>query len=49
LAREPLNRALGPGQSAEVPLTWAADDVTVDQTIEIDLLQREVAWFGEKG
>jgi hypothetical protein len=49
LSSEPLNRALGPGQSMEVPLTWAAGEVTADQIIEIDLLHREVSWFGEKG
>lgn len=49
IADEPINRPLGPGQSVEIPLTWAADAVGADDHIEIDLLHREVAWFGEKG
>ncbi|MCC6424630.1 MAG: tyrosine-protein phosphatase [Phycisphaerales bacterium] len=49
LSSEPLNRALKPGESVEIPLTWKSSDVEASQTIEIDLLHREIAWFGEKG
>jgi hypothetical protein len=40
---------LKPGESVEIPLTWKSSDVEASQTIEIDLLHREIAWFGEKG
>ncbi|MCC7350454.1 MAG: tyrosine-protein phosphatase [Phycisphaerales bacterium] len=49
LAGEPLGRALQPGQKVEIPLTWKVSDVDPHQMIEIDLLHREIAWFGEKG
>lgn len=49
LDSEPLDRALGPGQSVDVPLSWTASRIEPGQTIDVDLLHREVAWFGEKG
>lgn len=49
LAAEPLNRALAPGQSVQVPLTWKSPAVANHDTIEVDLLRRQIAWFGEKG
>ncbi len=44
-----LDRDLKPGEETELPLTVTAPKTPGDYTLEIDLVQEQVAWFHEKG
>lgn len=44
-----VGKDLKPGEEAEVPLQITAPKDTGDYTLEIDLVQEQVAWFSEKG
>lgn len=44
-----INKDLKPGEETEVPLTITAPAQPGDYTLEIDLLQEQVAWFSDKG
>lgn len=44
-----LDRDLKPSEETEVPLTITAPKTPGDYTLEIDLVQEQVAWFHEKG
>lgn len=47
--RSSLPGDLRPGEEAVVPLTITAPRAPGDYTIQIDLVQEMVAWFGDKG
>ena len=44
-----LNRDLKPGEETEVPLVITAPKAAGDYTLELDLVQEQVAWFHDKG
>jgi len=44
-----VDRDLKPGEEADVPLVVTAPKTPGDYTLEIDLVQEQVAWFHEKG
>lgn len=44
-----ITRDLKPGDEAEVPLLITAPKEPGEYTIELDMVQEGVAWFGEKG
>jgi hypothetical protein len=44
-----LGKDLKPGEETEVPLVVTAPKDPGDYTLEIDLVQEQVAWFSEKG
>jgi hypothetical protein len=47
--RSGIGKDLKPGEETEVPLVITAPKDPGDYTLEIDVLQEQVAWFGEKG
>jgi hypothetical protein len=47
LARSELG-AVGPGQTMNAQLTWASE-AAGDHTVMLDVLQRAVTWFGQRG
>jgi hypothetical protein len=47
--RQGLDRDLKPGEETEVPLVITAPKTAGDYTLEIDLVQEQVAWFHDKG
>jgi hypothetical protein len=44
-----LGKDLKPGEETEVPLVITAPKEPGEYTLEIDLVQEQVAWFSEKG
>jgi hypothetical protein len=44
-----IGKDLKPGEETEVPLQVTAPKDTGDYTLEIDLVQEQVAWFSDKG
>lgn len=44
-----IPKDLAPGEETEVPLSITAPKEPGDYTLEIDLIQEQVAWFSEKG
>jgi len=44
-----IGKDLKPGEETEVPLAITAPKDPGDYTLEVDLLQEQVAWFREKG
>src|SRR5213080_1951649 len=44
-----IPKDLAPGEETEVPLSITAPKEPGDYTLEIDLVQEQVAWFSEKG
>lgn len=44
-----LNRNLKPGEETEVPLEITAPQEPGEYTLEVDLVQEQVAWFHDKG
>lgn len=47
--RQPLTYPLLPGETGDFPLTITAPTQPGDYTLEIDLVQEGVAWFGAQG
>ena len=47
--RSGIGKDLGPGEETEVPLVITAPKEPGEYTLEIDLLQEQVAWFSDKG
>jgi hypothetical protein len=44
-----INKDLKPGEETEVPLLITAPKDPGEYTLEVDLVQEQVAWFSEKG
>src|SRR5215207_8451255 len=44
-----ISKDLKPGEETEVPLLVTAPAEPGDYTLEVDLVQEQVAWFGDKG
>ena len=44
-----IGKDLKPGEETEVPLVITAPKDPGDYTLEVDLLQEQVAWFSDKG
>jgi len=44
-----ISKDLAPGQETEVPLVITAPNEAGEYTLEVDLLQEQVAWFSDKG
>jgi hypothetical protein len=44
-----IGKDLKPGEETEVPLAITAPKDPGDYTLEVDLVQEQVAWFREKG
>lgn len=44
-----IAKDLKPGEDTEVPLVITAPNEPGDYTLEVDLVQEQVAWFSEKG
>lgn len=44
-----IGKDLRPGEETEVPLVVTAPKEPGDYTLEVDLLQEQVAWFSDKG
>jgi hypothetical protein len=44
-----LGKDLKPGEDTEVPLVITAPNDPGEYTLEVDLVQEQVAWFSEKG
>src|SRR5215813_3093669 len=47
--RSGIGKDLKPGEETEVPLVITAPKDPGEYTLEIDVLQEQVAWFGDKG
>jgi len=47
--RHGIGRDLRPGEQTEVPLAITAPAQPGDYTLEVDLVQEQVAWFSDKG
>ena len=44
-----IGKDLSPGQETEVPLLITAPKDPGEYTLEVDLVQEQVAWFSDKG
>ncbi|HYX29118.1 MAG TPA: hypothetical protein VE863_11170 [Pyrinomonadaceae bacterium] len=44
-----IPKDLAPGEATEVPLTITAPKDPGDYTLEVDVIQEQVAWFSDKG
>jgi hypothetical protein len=44
-----ISKDLAPGEETEIPLAITAPKNAGDYTLEVDLIQEQVAWFSEKG
>ena len=44
-----ISKDLKPGEETEVPLLVTAPQEPGDYTLEVDLVQEQVSWFGDKG
>ena len=44
-----ISKDLKPGEETEVPLLVTAPTEPGDYTLEVDLVQEQVSWFGDKG
>ena len=44
-----ISKDLKPGEETEVPLLVTAPAEPGDYTLEVDLVQEQVSWFGDKG